>query len=278
MPSRDEMEQEITILEAEAEEAKREIHQLRAELAAAKGTVTALAIKAKDAGIEIDETPEDAERSELESTRKAIETDLQALDELHNPPPPEIDKEKHMTSLEVVRYNNEQRALLDRSLSSAGQLISRIAAVVRLDRWSPDGREIIEAVQRFEHLSWYLGKKRREVEGEIKKLHKSATAERAELQGWLRAIDWVEEKLAMPPAPVTSAIPLSAPDGVRAQNGDGTDTILRKRGDTGDLEVVICRGDNVVGRARVTPEQLSAEGYGFSQFIKRDDESDQPYR
>ncbi len=278
MPSRDELEQEVDILSAELEEKNRELHQLRAELAAAKGTATALAIKARDAGVELEQTPEEVERQALDDTRKAIETDLQALDELHNPPAPEIDRERPMTSLEVVQHNNNLRASLERSLSGAGQIISRIASIVRIDKWSPDGREIIDAVQRFEHLSWYISRKRTEVEREVAKLPKHATAERAELAGWRRALDWASEKLAMPPALVTSAIPISAPDGLRAENGDGTDSILRKRGDTGDLEVVICRGDAVERRARVTPEQLAAEGYGFSQFIKPDDDTDQPYR
>ena len=283
MPSRDELEQEVAILEAENEQAKRELHQLRAELAAAKGTATALALRAKNAGVELEESPEDVERSELDETRKAIETDLQALDELHNPPPPSIDQDKAMTSLDVVRHNNEQRAIMDRSLSAAGQLISRIAAIVRIDDWSatrdPEGRAIINAVQRFEHLSFYVSKKRKDAERDMKLLPKHATAERAELQGWLRALDWIDEKLALPTATATASIPLTAPDGMRLAQGDGTDSIVRQQGE-GYLQISICRGDLVERRVTISDNQLSAEGYGFSSFIKEPDENERqaPYR
>jgi hypothetical protein len=155
--SREELERELTVLQAENEDLRKDKRSLQDELervlaAAAGEGVSAIALASAGA-------PEHAvalARNEIEKVRAAIEPDLQAIRELHNPPP---DAGKVETSLDVVQANNRERAELQRRAGVMGNLLSRLAALFRVERWDlragdhgegdgTEGSVLLEAAQK----------------------------------------------------------------------------------------------------------------------------------
>ncbi len=198
MPSKAELEQEIEVLEAEADEHRRTIAQLRGELDEARGHAAAVTSAAEDAGVAlaVPMTPAEQERGELATIRKGIEGDIQAIEELRNPQP--LDTGKAESALEIVRANQRERHELNERLAASTTIVSRVAAVLGVPTWDAEGTEIRDLVQRYAHLPMLLKRRRNLVLAEIDKLSKQAKDERAELAGWLRAIDWVVEQLRAP--------------------------------------------------------------------------------
>lgn len=258
MPTKDELQQDLEIAEVENESLRKQVRTLQDEIDRERGRTKLVEEAATAAGVAlaIPTTPAEAEHLELAATRAGIEDDLQAITELHNPPPRDGKAE---STLDVVRANNRERAELQTRLAAANAIVSRIAAIVRVSTWDVEGTEIRNAVQRFEHLGFHIARQRTQVARDIANLPKHATTERAELQGWLRAFDWLQEKLELPTT-AGPGIALTAPEGLRCTYGDGSDSIVREQS-TGMLEVLIVRGDLVERRALVSDLQLNVIGY-----------------
>lgn len=219
MTTKAELEQENEILSAELEEAQRTIATMRVELDAARG------------------------RTEL--VTKGLEDDLQAIGELRNPPP--LPGPPAESALEIVRANQRERDELQTRLRAANNIVSRIAAIVSVASWDAEGTEIREAVQRLAHVGFHAGRRRKAVIAELQKLstvQRLAAGERHELQGWVRALDWIAEQAGKVPTDERS-IPLTAPAGMRCTQGDGTDSVVIAV-DSGYLHVYRVRDEDVV--------------------------------
>lgn len=153
MPSREELEQELQIREAEAEEDAKRIHALEAELtrtrAAAEAAGVALVVK----------TPEEETRTELAAVRASLESDLQAINELRLPPPLGNDAPVE-TPLDIVRANQRERAALQERMAMANNALSRICAALKIDRWDQDGGSaIVDKVNHFAALELRVARK-----------------------------------------------------------------------------------------------------------------------
>ncbi len=90
--------------------------------------------------------------------------DLQAIQELHRPPP---QPEKVETSLDVVRANNRERASLQDSARLNNALISRVASAMKVDRWDSDGTEILEKCQRWANFVYWITKRQANASGDV---------------------------------------------------------------------------------------------------------------
>lgn len=152
MPSREELEQELQIREAEAEEDAKRIRTLEAELtrtrAAAEAAGVALVVK----------SPEEETRTELAAVRTIIDRDLQAIDELRAPP---LGNDVPLeTPLEIVRANQRERAALQERMALANNALSRICAALKIDRWDQDGAAaIVDKVNHFASLELRVTRK-----------------------------------------------------------------------------------------------------------------------
>lgn len=71
---------------------------------------------------------------------------------------------KNETLADAVAANKGERAELSERLTSATTLVNRIGAIMGVDKWSPDGAELVEKVQRFSTFHYWLKKRVQELE------------------------------------------------------------------------------------------------------------------
>lgn len=88
-----------------------------------------------------------------EETQRAAREDLQAIEELHRPPP-QLDKPE--SALDVVRANNAERSSLQDSARRNNQIISRVASALRVDQWDADGTQILEKAQQWASFAHWI--------------------------------------------------------------------------------------------------------------------------
>jgi hypothetical protein len=283
MSSREELEQDLQIVEAELEDAKRRIFDLQTELDVARGANIRVTEAAREAGVElaVAKTPAEAALMEVADARKGLADEIQAIAELHAP---SAQPEAAMSTLDHVRAANQKTHELGKRLAAANTIVSRIAAIVGVTTWDAEGTELRAVVQQYAHLGFLTSKKQTAVAREAKDPTLSAT-ERAEFTGWTRALAWIREQLYAGAKPDADAeTPLSAPDGLFREQSDGTESRVRRfvGGDAGDVEVLICRGDSVVRRTVVSSLQLSTADYwqraGGPLESGTAELADQPYR
>lgn len=167
MPSRDELEQDLLIVEAERDAAMKEAHELRAALAAAKGENALVRTRAADAGVEIGEEEID-ERRALEVLREGVDQDIEAIAELHSPTGALLKHVPPESVTEIVRANQRERAELQERTATATTLLSRIAAIVKLDRWDEQGGDkLLERLQRMAHVRLKMEKRLKELKPQL---------------------------------------------------------------------------------------------------------------
>jgi hypothetical protein len=183
MPTRDDLEQEIAILESEAEAKDKQLYEMRLELDQLRGA-------AEKAGVSlVVATPLEQEKQALDHVRAGINSDLQALDELRNPP--QIADGKPESNLDIVRANQRERADLQATVARGNNTLSRIAAALKLEKWNDEtsAGKLVDRVNYFAALELRVSRKIKELR---KKLDQRAGGTDDTYEAvWVSALEWV---------------------------------------------------------------------------------------
>jgi len=102
--------------------------------------------------------------TEFEPAERAAVSDLQAIQELHRPPPP-VDKPE--TALDVVRANNAERSALQHTTKLQGNLIGRIASAMRVTKWDQDGTEILDKAMQWSTFAHWIKQRQKLATGAV---------------------------------------------------------------------------------------------------------------
>lgn len=135
-----ELETEISILEVEVARLSNENRDLQGEIDRLRGL-------AAGAGVELAMlAPANTPTTEIQVAvaMQALDADRQAIQELHNPPPP---PGKVESTLDVVRANNLERAALQAQVARLSGVVSRVGAAIGVDTWGDDGAELLLRAQ-----------------------------------------------------------------------------------------------------------------------------------
>lgn len=185
MASRNDLEQDVQILEAELEQSKRELYETQREVELLRGQVKTVQDAATAAGVALAPLPKtEAEQAlaHLEQVRAGVSSDLQALDELRTPPP--LADGKVETPIELVRANQRERAELQATLARANGTLSRIAAALKVDKWNDEAGQaaLVDRINQFAMLDL---KVRRRI-ADLQKNNQTA-----ETAFWISCLEWV---------------------------------------------------------------------------------------
>ncbi len=145
MTNREDLEQELAIAEGERDRAVAETRALQEEIDRLRGLAAGAGVESS--ALVVPGTSE-ADRADMVLARTELDSQLQAIAELHNPPPTAVKPE---SALDVVRANNKERGELQERLRAAIGIISRVAASLGVDTWAEDGQEILDAAQALVH-------------------------------------------------------------------------------------------------------------------------------
>lgn len=151
MPSKAELEQDLSILEAELQSEKKTNYEMARELEMLRGQLDLTRKAAEKAGVSlaiVPSSPAEAEAQALEQVRAGIADDVDAIDELRNPP---FDGGKAESARDIVRKNQQERAELQARSAMANNVLSRVAAAFKIDRWDEGGGERL--VTRVNHFA-----------------------------------------------------------------------------------------------------------------------------
>ncbi len=156
----DELREELELVEAERRALQVQNAELQDKLDRAQG------LNQAELGLGPVRGPRIADEDGVEIFRaeQAAAADLQAIQELHRPPP---QPDKVETSLDVVRANNAERASLQTSARLNNALISRIASALRVTTWDVDGTEILEKCQRWDAFAHWLKQRQKNATGAV---------------------------------------------------------------------------------------------------------------
>ncbi len=197
MPTRDDLEQEIAILESEAEAKDKQLYEMRLELDQLRGA-------AEKAGVSlVVATPLEQEKQALDHVRAGLNQDLQALDELRNPP--QIADGKPESNLDIVRANQRERADLQATVARGNNTLSRIAAALKLEKWNDEtsAGKLVDRVNHFAALELRVSRKIKELR---KTLDQRAGGKDDTYEAvWISALEWVLSTLTEKPAIDTRA-------------------------------------------------------------------------
>lgn len=185
MPSRSELEQDLLIVEGERDAAEKRAH----ELARLRGENALIRQHAPD--LEIPEG-ELEDRRELEVLRHGIDADLDALGELRNPSGSLLKQGPGESPADIVRANQRERAELQQRTAKASALLSRIAALVKLDRWDEEDGEIL--LGRLQAMVAFRGRIQRRLDEHKEQLNVDNGADQPAIR---RHIAMLESILAM---------------------------------------------------------------------------------
>jgi hypothetical protein len=189
--SREDLEQELRIVEAEYDDLKKEHHGALQEISRLRGVIAEAGIEDPQTSLALAASNE--ERAELEAMRAGAERELEALDELRKPTGALIHSQDATEStLDIVRANQRERFELQERSAKANTILSRIAGLMNLDRWDEDGGEVLFGrLQRFALL-------RAKIAGKVKELRKrleGATGEEKYQRGAIDTLEWVSAAL-----------------------------------------------------------------------------------
>ncbi len=183
-----ELEQELQIAEAELDQAKKDRFEQACEIDRLRGQLEHVRTQADAAGVPlalVPATPHDEEKLALDQMRTGINRDLQALEELRNPP--SLPDGTAESNLDIVRANQRERAELQARLARAQNLLSRIAGAFRIDRWDDAADKLVDRVNHFAALELRVERKLSELRKSLAAVGGAGVADPL----WISALEWV---------------------------------------------------------------------------------------